>query len=518
MDETLDEPLEETNPLSQSNQWLSSQWLACSGNLNLKAADTPVAVVWEQQPSMLWQPEISDSPLATCSGLSQDCQTKAKVVSGNPQFGFPACHKCVQDQVDLEACTSSIHCSSQASLAEIFTASTCWPGHKVDEIQKVVEKPSIAGAESRNVFSTSISCAPVRLLDAHIASNSVTITSEVVHSGQESCSIFSVKIQEFIEATVEGPEQESLIMQHLPVFTLLQTAATLVLWTATFFIQEPGVKDGRIGLDAMRPGSTDLRIHTDCQDHRLELYRLFSYQFSHVDARHVLVNSFLCLFLGIPLEGFHGFLRTMATFNAGVFGGACCFFMFDIHTSVVGMSAGCYALMGMHSGDLVMNWAQRKYRRPLLLALMLAVALDVLNAQMLDPLSELRVSHSAHVGGCVAGFCCGILFGRNLVVKRWEQRLQVIIGLACAFLVVFTLSWGQAQSWPPRSIFEASAGTPGWCWSRQISNSTLFGDHGWHCVRCHSQACVDRWTAEKLMQQVSIPTCRQNGGWTFTEN
>mmetsp|Transcript_27694 Transcript_27694/g.52092 ORF Transcript_27694/g.52092 Transcript_27694/m.52092 type:complete len:550 (+) Transcript_27694:81-1730(+) len=420
----------------------------------------------------------------------------------------------IEDHEDLGA-SMDYTLPSQASLAENFQLSKRWLGSKEVELR--------AGAcASLEETHSPPDEPPVVRWDLRVADGVSSATLFLDVDGTESTparreSIVSAKIQEFIEAKVEGPQQENLMLQHWPLFTLLQTAVVLVLWLVTFFSEEPDTQSGRVGLDALRPGSTDLRVHTDCQDHRREIYRLLSYQFTHVDARHVLVNAFLSLFLGIPLEGFHGSLRTMTAFNAGVFGGACCFLLFDIHASVVGMSAGCYAFMGMHLGDLLMNWAQRKYRRPLLLVIVAATAFDVLNAQMLDPLSEAKVSHSVHLGGYVSGLCWGILFGRNLVVKKWEQHLQVVVGLTCAFLIAFTLSWGQAQAWPPRTIFEASAGTHGWCWTRQVSNQSLFGDSGWHCVRCYTADCIARWRSESSIEKVHLSACEQNGGWAFSE-
>merc|ERR1719210_934300 len=72
------------------------------------------------------------------------------------------------------------------------------------------------------------------------------------------------------------------------------------------------------------------------------------------------MNCLLALIFGISLEGFHGPIRMFIMFNVGVFGGACCYFVSDVHTRVVGMSGGCYALVGMHFGDVLMNFHEQR--------------------------------------------------------------------------------------------------------------------------------------------------------------
>lgn len=42
------------------------------------------------------------------------------------------------------------------------------------------------------------------------------------------------------------------------------------------------------------------------EDVRSQFYRWFSYQFSHIGIKHVGMNMFMNLIMGIPLEKFHG--------------------------------------------------------------------------------------------------------------------------------------------------------------------------------------------------------------------
>mmetsp|Transcript_59674 Transcript_59674/g.138997 ORF Transcript_59674/g.138997 Transcript_59674/m.138997 type:complete len:217 (-) Transcript_59674:117-767(-) len=206
-------------------------------------------------------------------------------------------------------------------------------------------------------------------------------------------------------------------------------------------------------------------------------------------------------------------------FNVGVFGGACCFMVSDVHTRVVGMSGGCYALVGMHFGDVLMNYSERGFaakhvkeawRKMILspwkklLCLVLMVAIDSLQAYLSLGSST---SHSVHFGGFVAGFLICIVIGVNLVVKGHERVFWVAAFALGVGLVIFCLSWG--MSWPPRDIFEQFP----WCWGRQVANATLFPDSAYHCVRCADEVCIARWQTQSHMAYVSDRACLRAGGW-----
>merc|ERR1719264_457212 len=118
------------------------------------------------------------------------------------------------------------------------------------------------------------------------------------------------------------------------------------------------------------------------------------------------------LLLGIPLEGLHGPWWTMFMYNVGVFGGACCYWLGDNHKSVVGMSGGCYALIGMHIANLLLNWKEQKFRKPTLVFIFALTVVDVLAYAL--SLGPNNASHAAHLGGFLAGTLVGVVFGKNV--------------------------------------------------------------------------------------------------------
>merc|ERR1712157_517790 len=119
--------------------------------------------------------------------------------------------------------------------------------------------------------------------------------------------------------------------------------------------------------------------------------------------------------MGIPLEKLHGTIRAALMYNCGVIGGALCYFVGDAHHSVVGMSGGCYSLMGIHLAYTIINWHQRKYRRVVVMMLLAFVVVDVLFfVGLVNRDGNTKPSNSAHLGGAVAGLVVGIAVGENL--------------------------------------------------------------------------------------------------------
>jgi len=294
---------------------------------------------------------------------------------------------------------------------------------------------------------------------------------------------------------------------HLPVFVGLQAAVTICLHVAGEFgllddLTLPGEEE------PFFPGRTMLLVQYDCKDQRSEVWRWLTYQLTHTSFWHLGMNVVVLLIAGIPLERLHGAARLAPMFNVGVLGGACCYFVSDPHTQVVGMSGGCYSLQGMFLAHLLTNWCDMWY--PLeKLAFLLALALvDVVNAQLTW---NSHSSHSIHFGGYVAGFCIGMVAGRQGALSQRTPAMRVAFAALGCILVAFCVVWN-ATAWPPSEIWEGVE----WCWARQVRNESLFGHGGFFCVRCGDAACIDRWSAQDELLEVNNRVCAERG-WAATE-
>ncbi|CAK8990489.1 unnamed protein product [Durusdinium trenchii] len=296
-------------------------------------------------------------------------------------------------------------------------------------------------------------------------------------------------LQEMIDSHYNHQDTEFFVMQSFPTFTLLQSLLIFV----SYIVLAATSGQSLAGLETFFPGQTDLALTnvqsegSGCEDYRYQLWRAISYQFTHSSFTHMLGNVLLLVMCGINLEGFHGTFRVLWMFEVGVLGGAGCVCVFDSHARVVGMSGGAYALLGMQLGDVILNW-ERKSAPYRLIFIILLTLMEVL-LYLLNPRAE--ISYSAHMGGAVAGLLLVKSFGRNLTLRTHELEMQVIrmakALLAC--LVIFCFCWALIN-WPPQNLLEQVP----YCWVREVSNQTLFGDGGFHCVRCPDAACIARWS------------------------
>mmetsp|Transcript_96303 Transcript_96303/g.300664 ORF Transcript_96303/g.300664 Transcript_96303/m.300664 type:complete len:445 (-) Transcript_96303:153-1487(-) len=316
----------------------------------------------------------------------------------------------------------------------------------------------------------------------------------------------TVDPSDFYESQVVGQSVEEYVkeQQRWPVFIVGQSLLAFLLWLGGSIhnaSQGGAFLSSKAGLDTFSPGWSDLRLSGPlCQDWRGEVWRNLTYQWTHVGVSHILMNCFMNLILGIPLEGLHGFCRIFAMYNVGVFGGAICYWVGDAHKHVVGMSGGCYALIGIHLAALVLNWGQMKFRRPILFFLIVLVIVDVVSYVL--ALGSNNASHTAHIGGALMGLLFGVVVGKNLVVKKFERRVQIIcLAVGCVWLL-FCIIWMASHS-PPKNITESS----GYCWVRQIWNPARFQSSQWVCVKCGDKECIARYASETYMETVSLSAC-----------
>lgn len=309
-----------------------------------------------------------------------------------------------------------------------------------------------------------------------------------------------VDLEKAMAAQVSGPAAvEGLLWQNWPIFIVWECAAVFLTWLVCPYLagDERGVG---AGLESLWPGRTGFMLQHDCNDARLELWRWLSYQFTHMDWMHMLGNVSMAFVAGAPLEGFHGHIRLMVIFNLGVVGGAASHALMVEHSPLlIGMSAGVYALVGMHVAELAMNWTQSRFRYVKLSLIVCVGISEIVSPYIME---AGRTSYSSHVGGFALGLLTGVLLVRNLKIKRFERLLQVLVFLALCCILVFSSSW--LTQWPPRSIWEES---DNWCWVRQVNNKTIFHDTKWHCVVCQSRNCVAKWSEQLTLNSVAAEQC-----------
>jgi len=304
---------------------------------------------------------------------------------------------------------------------------------------------------------------------------------------------------------------DDLTSQHRPYFTIGWMLICATLWThhawrqGQDFMWTPG------GASWFFPDQTMLKIDQNCVDTRWQWWRLVTYQFDHGHIMHIGFNSMMLFGMGLPLEGFHGFWRTFLIFNLGVVGGGLAFLVAVPHFPVIGMSGGCYSLIGMQLASLVMNWKQVRYRRPTLISLLGSAALDiafVFYGHLIFGGMQKSVAHSAHFGGYMSGFFCAIVFGRNLHWSPTERFVQGAVLMGSIMCFIFCVTW--LSQWPPRAFFSHDP----WCWFRYVRGLPDV-DRGM-CVRCFSPECILKWSQFNTTRANPL-ICTEKGLWYYSE-
>jgi len=336
-----------------------------------------------------------------------------------------------------------------------------------------------------------------------------------------------INVEEGAEAGQSGPGgshtshvQIESSKQMRPWFVACQCLAILLLYMS-FGLRKykkdkmTGVDPWLAGLDSVSRGSTDLRWSgPHCEDLRPESWRWLTYQWTHVGVVHVLTNTVMLFFLGIPLEGHEGSFRTCLIFNVGVVAGALCFFLCEAHGYVVGCSGGIYALMGVHISDLVMNWKERHFRKWSMLLLIFFLSTDVLTWGIVEDLSDGNYSYSAALGGSSAGLILGALIGKNFTITTKDGCYMAVLGTIGVGLVMFSLAWlGLNEA--PLNIWEAAAGDSGYCWVKQFFNPALNATN-YQCIRCKTEECVAEWSLQPELRSVKFSACASQG-WFYDE-
>jgi len=267
------------------------------------------------------------------------------------------------------------------------------------------------------------------------------------------------------------------------------------------------------GLDSVSSGSTDLRwAGENCEDHRHEVWRWITYQWTHIGVGHVLTNTALLIVFGTALEGHEGSIRMFLIFNIGVIAGALCWFVGGAHGYVVGSSGGVYALIGLHFEDLIMNWRERHFRKVILFILLAFALTDALTWVMSQGLTKADYSYSAALGGGLGGLMLGSFIGRDYFVTKRDSILTAVLGSIGFALVVIAVCW-LATNEAPINIWEAASGENGYCWVAQFYNANLNAT-SYQCVRCGTQECIQTWSLQENILPVKVSACASQG-WYY---
>uniref|UniRef100_A0A1B6D2G6 Peptidase S54 rhomboid domain-containing protein n=1 Tax=Clastoptera arizonana TaxID=38151 RepID=A0A1B6D2G6_9HEMI len=156
--------------------------------------------------------------------------------------------------------------------------------------------------------------------------------------------------------------------------------------------------------------------------HLKDVWRYLSYMLLHTDAIHLVLNITIQCLVASLLEYEQGSLRTGMVYISGGLAGSIGTSILDPELSMVGASAGVYAVLLSHISHLVLNWKHLSYKSYRLISVCSLCTGDVLY-NVLHPNLPL-ISWSAHLSGAIVGLLAGFVFYSRHSEKRHFIALE----------------------------------------------------------------------------------------------
>ena len=194
---------------------------------------------------------------------------------------------------------------------------------------------------------------------------------------------------------------------------------------------------------------------------RQEVWRYLTYSLVHSGTSHILLNIFIQLVVGLPLEMSHGSWRVFLLYLIGVISGSLASSCTEPQVHLAGASSGVYALIAAHISNLILNWKEdvlivRPHNRAgfsaingglirllRLTAVVAFVVVDIIIGVYNNVFANLTstTSYGAHIAGAAIGLLAGILILDNRKVETWESWLQLCCYLLLALFFMLTVLW-----------------------------------------------------------------------------
>jgi len=226
----------------------------------------------------------------------------------------------------------------------------------------------------------------------------------------------------------------------------------------------------------------------------------------HLGVEHIFTNTAVFLVLGSVLEMVHGPIIGLVSL-CGVVGGAMVAQIFDTYSRVAGFSAGVYCVLGIHFGNIALNFHEmrdgilNRWTRLLIFAGFFSI--DVLLSM------SSHVSVTIHVAGFAYGTLISCVFLHELVhhqhirLIKWLARIALFGGFA---LTVFRYHYFIVKADPPRPLtYLARAQTKDCCYLLRRCHVNVDYYDGFQCEdRASDYASLFRGTGTVLKRRIDI--------------
>ncbi|XP_043485829.1 rhomboid-related protein 2-like isoform X2 [Polistes fuscatus] len=177
---------------------------------------------------------------------------------------------------------------------------------------------------------------------------------------------------------------------------------------------------------------------------RYQAWRYVTYMFVHVGILHLVVNLFVQIMLGIPLEMVHKWWRVLIIYIAGVIAGSLGTSVSDPTVYLAGASGGVYALITAHVATILMNWSEMEFAGLQSVVFLVIAVVDVgqaIYSRYVEVDVDNQIGYVAHLAGALAGLLVGINVLRNLEVRTWEKVIWWVSIVTYTILMTAAILW-----------------------------------------------------------------------------
>ncbi|XP_015182617.1 PREDICTED: rhomboid-related protein 2 isoform X2 [Polistes dominula] len=177
---------------------------------------------------------------------------------------------------------------------------------------------------------------------------------------------------------------------------------------------------------------------------RYQAWRYMTYMFVHVGILHLVVNLFVQIMLGIPLEMVHKWWRVLIIYIAGVIAGSLGTSVSDPTVYLAGASGGVYALITAHVATILMNWSEMEFAGLQSIVFLVIAVVDIgqaIYSRYVEVDVDNQIGYVAHLAGALAGLLVGINVLRNLEVRTWEKVVWWVSIVTYTILMTAAILW-----------------------------------------------------------------------------
>lgn len=165
-----------------------------------------------------------------------------------------------------------------------------------------------------------------------------------------------------------------------------------------------------------------------------QYWRLLTAMFMHVNLMHIAVNMAFLYFLGVQVEKYYGFWKTILIYLISGFTGniwGCLLVKNSISagasTAIFGFFGAFVALNLMYKNDAYIYQMSKEF--------LLLVAFN-----LIFDIFMRGINIWAHIGGLIGGLLIGIILGSHSLKNAVSKRIFAIIGIILINLIIIYLS------------------------------------------------------------------------------